>query len=163
MGFKGGKHPLGMLATVMDKIELRCAVPGDAGAIRRLTREAYAKWVPLIGREPKPMQADYEAAVLNHRFDLAYVDGVLGALIETADEGDRLLVVNVAVSPDLQGRGLGSKLLAHAEEIARALGRRRIRLYTNRRFAENIRLYQRLGYAIDREEGDRVDMSKTTS
>jgi len=91
------------------------------------------------------------------------VEGVLGALIETADEGDRLLVVNVAVSPDLQGTGLGSKLLAHAEEIARSLGHRRIRLYTHRLFAENIRLYQKLGYAIDLEEGDRVDMSKMTS
>jgi len=35
----------------------------DASAIRALTREAYAKWVPVIGREPKPMMADYAKAV----------------------------------------------------------------------------------------------------
>jgi hypothetical protein len=39
-----------------------------------------------------------------------------------------------------------------------------IRLYTNKRFAENIALYQRLGYAVDREAesvvGIRVYMSK---
>jgi hypothetical protein len=39
-------------------VELRQATAADAGAIRDLTREAYAKWVPLIGREPKPMTAD---------------------------------------------------------------------------------------------------------
>ena len=44
------------------------------------------------------------------------------------------------------------------------VGHDRIRLYTNQRFEENIRLYSRLGYRIDSEEpiGDavRVNMSK---
>lgn len=133
-------------------ITLRTAVPADAAAIRDLTRAAYAKWVPVIGREPKPMGADYEAAVLNHRFDLLAVDGVLAALIETIDEGDHLLIENVAVSPDQQGQGLGRRLLAHAEGLALARGYRRIRLYTNQRFEENITLYSRLGYRIDRDE-----------
>ncbi|WP_372786560.1 GNAT family N-acetyltransferase [Phenylobacterium sp.] len=148
-----------------ETMELRQAGPADAAAIRRLTREAYAKWVPVIGREPRPMGADYDAAVRDHRFDLLYLDGVLVALIETIDEGDQLLIENVAVSPGFQGRGLGSKLMAHADGLARSLGYRRIRLYTNKRFTENVTLYLRLGYAIDGEEdvGDgaiRLDMSK---
>ena len=49
----------------------------DASAIRALTREAYAKWVPVIGREPKPMMADYAEAVQKHRIDLLYLDGEL--------------------------------------------------------------------------------------
>jgi ribosomal protein S18 acetylase RimI-like enzyme len=146
-------------------VELRRATVADAAAIRGLTRDAYAKWVPLIGREPKPMGAEYEAAVRAHRFDLLYLDGVLAGLIETLDEGDRLLVENVAVSPAVQGRGLGSRLMAHAEEIARALGHRRIRLYTNSRFTENLTLYRRLGYRVDSEDDlgggvIRVNMSK---
>jgi ribosomal protein S18 acetylase RimI-like enzyme len=149
---------------VDDEIELRRGGPADVTAIRRLTREAYAKWVPLIGREPKPMTADYEAAVRSHRFDLLYLDGAVAALIETIDEGDQLLIENVAVAPRFQGRGLGRRLLAHAEAIAAALSRPRIRLYTNQRFEENVRLYRRLGYRIDREEpfggGIMVHMSK---
>ena len=58
-----------------DATELRQGVPADAAAIRELTREAYAKWLPVIGREPKPMTADYEEAVRKHRFDLASVKG----------------------------------------------------------------------------------------
>ncbi|CAN5596060.1 GNAT family N-acetyltransferase [soil metagenome] len=147
-----------------DTITLRTAVPADATAIRDLTRAAYAKWVPLIGREPRPMLADYEAAVRKHRFDLLYVAGELAALIETLDEGDQLLVENVAVSPSHQGQGLGTRLMAQAEVVARGLGHGRIWLYTNQRFEENIRLYSRLGYRIDSEEpiGDavRVSMSK---
>ena len=149
----------------MAEIELRRATPPDAAAIRQLTRAAYAKWVEPDGREPKPMTADYDRAVHTHRFDLAYLDGVLVGLIETVDEGDRLLVENVAVAPAHQGRGLGTRLLALADEIALSEGKQRIRLYTNKRWAENIRLYLRLGYLIDGEELSaagrvRVDMSK---
>ena len=73
-------------------MELRQATAADAGAIRDLTRQAYAKWVPLIGREPKPMTANYDEAVVRHRFDLLYIDGALAALIETIREADHLLV-----------------------------------------------------------------------
>jgi GNAT superfamily N-acetyltransferase len=145
-------------------IELRQAVAADAAAIRDLTRSAYAKWVPLIGREPKPMTADYATAVQRHRFDLLYAEGTLAALIETIREADHLLVENVAVSPAFQGRGFGRRLMAHAEELATSSGFGEIRLYTNQRFAENIELYRRLGYRVDREEalavGTVVHMSK---
>jgi ribosomal protein S18 acetylase RimI-like enzyme len=144
--------------------ELRQAVASDVADIRKLTREAYAKWVPLIGREPKPMTADYAEAVRNHRVDLLHMAGALAALIETIAEADHLLVENVAVSPAFQGRGLGRKLMAHAEQIAASLGHGEIRLYTNKLFTQNIELYRKLGYRVDREEeltiGVAVHMSK---
>jgi ribosomal protein S18 acetylase RimI-like enzyme len=144
--------------------ELRQATASDVADIRKLTREAYAKWVPLIGREPKPMTADYAEAVRSHRIDLLHVGGALAALIETIAEADHLLVENVAVSPAFQGRGLGRKLMAHAEQIAASLGHGGIRLYTNKLFAQNIELYRKLGYRVDREEvltiGVAVHMSK---
>jgi ribosomal protein S18 acetylase RimI-like enzyme len=144
--------------------ELRRAVASDAPAIRALAREAYAKWVPLIGREPKPMTADYAEAVRGHRIDLLHLEGALAALIETIAEADHLLIDNVAVSPAFQGRGLGRKLMAHAEQIAVSSGFGEIRLYTNKLFTQNIELYRRLGYRIDRDEvltiGVAVHMSK---
>jgi ribosomal protein S18 acetylase RimI-like enzyme len=146
------------------KKELRQASAADTPAIRRLTRSAYAKWVPIVGREPKPMTADYVAAVGKHRFDLLYVEGVLAALIETIPEIDHLLIENVAVSPAFQGRGLGRRLMGHAEQLAASSGLGEIKLYTNKLFAENVELYRRLGYRVDREEvlpvGTVVHMSK---
>lgn len=85
---------------------LRRATPADAAAVRDLTRAAYAKWVPVLGREPKPMTADYDAAVRDHVVDMLHLDEKLAALIEMRPEADHLLIVNVAVSPAHQGRGV---------------------------------------------------------
>ena len=110
------------------------------------------------------MTADYDAAVRNHRIDLLYLDDTLAALIETIPAADHLLIENVAVSPAFQGRGLGRRLMAHAEALAASQGHREIRLYTNKMFAANVRLYETLGYRLDREEpfsgGIVVHMSK---
>lgn len=144
---------------------IRRARDGDALAVRTLTRAAYAKWVPLIGREPKPMGADYEHAVAHNLIDLFSLDRSPAALIEMKPHEDHLLVVNIAVAPALQGKGLGTRLMVHAEQVARGLGLFELRLYTNQAFVENIVLYRRLGYVIDREEtshlGVTVYMSKT--
>jgi ribosomal protein S18 acetylase RimI-like enzyme len=144
---------------------VRRATTADALAVRELTRAAYAKWVPVLGREPRPMTADYDAATRDHLIDVLRVDGEAMALIEMAPKPDHLLIVNVAVAPTYQGKGYGSALMAHAEEVARSLNLSEIRLYTNALFAENLRLYSRLGYRVDREEehpqfGVAVHMSK---
>jgi GNAT superfamily N-acetyltransferase len=146
-----GKNAAIGRATTMTN-QLRRATPDDAAAVRALVRAAYAKWVPIIGREPQPMMADYDKAVCNHIVDLLFVDNALTALIELVVEPDCVLIENVAVRPDQAGRGHGRALMAHAVEVARSKGRKRLRLYTNRLMAENIALYRRLGYAIDQEE-----------
>lgn len=150
-----------------DSLKQRRAVAADAAAIRALTRAAYAKWVAVIGREPAPMVADYDASVHEHRFDLLEADGAMAALIETIDEADHLLIENLAVAPTFQGRGLARRLLAHAEALAADLGYREIRLYTNKQFRENIALYLKFGYHIDSEApfrgGWTVNMSKRIS
>jgi len=147
-----------------DDFTLWPATPADADAIRTLTRAAYAKWIPLIGRDPLPMRADYDHAVRRHHIAVLRHAGALVGLIEMIPRPDHLLIENVAVAPGFQGKGLGRRLLAHAEQVAASLGHAEIRLYTNRAFAENVRLYQRLGYRIDREKafmgGFTVHMSK---
>ncbi|WP_374575333.1 GNAT family N-acetyltransferase [Phenylobacterium sp.] len=142
----------------------RLATAVDAPAIAELTRQAYAKWVPLIGREPLPMTVDYAEAVKRHRFELAEVGARLAALIETVPQHGWLLIQNVAVSPAFQRRGLGVALLKRAEALAAAEGLAGTRLYTNQRFSENVRLYLSLGYVVEREEalngGVAVHMAK---
>ena len=131
---------------------MRTALPHEASAIRAVVRAAYAKWVPVLGREPRPMQADYEAAVEVHRFDLIEVDGRIVALIETEPREGHLWIENIAVLPDWQGHGLGKRLLAHAEELARAAGLSEMRLLTNGKMVANRALYLSAGYVEVREK-----------
>ncbi|HEU0081638.1 MAG TPA: GNAT family N-acetyltransferase [Bradyrhizobium sp.] len=124
----------------------RRATAADAAAIRELSRAAYAGWAPVIGREPRPMTADYDRAVIEHSIDLLEEQGTLMALIETVTEADHLLIENIAVRPDQQGRGLGDLLLRHAEQLALAQGFSETRLYTNAAFASNLAFYAKRGY-----------------
>jgi GNAT superfamily N-acetyltransferase len=145
-------------------MQIRRAGPADAADVRELTRSAYAKWVPLIGREPVPMVADYERAVREHMIDLLFVGAGLVALIETVNKTDHLLIENLAVAPPFQGRGYGRLLLDHVERLAASLRLPELKLYTNQQFATNIEFYSRHGFAVDREEpfmgGFKVHMSK---
>lgn len=133
-------------------IEYRRAGPEDAAMVRDLTRKAYAKWCDLIGREPKPMTADYDHAVRHHVIDLAFIHGELVGLVEMIPREDDLLIENVCVDPNEQGGGFGKRLVAHAEDETRRRGHEVIRLYTNKLFAANLRFYTGLGYEIEREE-----------
>ncbi|MBZ9737427.1 GNAT family N-acetyltransferase [Mesorhizobium sp. CA15] len=145
-------------------IRFRPAERADSATIRDIVRSAYSRWVPLIGREPMPMRADYDRAVAEHPFELAVEGDRIVGMIETMLEEDHLWIENVCVAPDAQGRGIGRLLLERAEHKARVASRFELRLLTNGAFAANVSLYKKHGYTIDREEpfmnGTTVYMSK---
>ena len=62
------------------------------------------------------------------------------------EQGDHLLLDNVAVDPATQGRGHGRALMDYAEGYARWAGLPAIRLYTQDIMVENIAIYSRRGY-----------------
>ena len=130
----------------MQKQSFRRATSADASIIGEITRAAYAKWVPVIGREPKPMTANYQQAVIDHVIDLLEQEGRVVALIEVIPESSYLLIENVAVLPEWHGKGIGGLLLGHAETIARSLRLNELRLYTNAMFSSNISFYTHRGF-----------------
>lgn len=131
---------------------LRRAEATDAADIRDLVNAAYGKWVPLIGRNPLPMDVDYDEALRRHRFDLLQRDGKLVGLIETYTGEDCLYLENLCIAPDAQRQGLGQRLLVCVEEIARKEGHIKIRLDTNKLFSGNVELYQRTGFVVEWEK-----------
>lgn len=133
---------------------IRPAVPTDLDAVRRCVLEAYALYVPRIGREPAPMTADYAGLIGSGEVWVAEEAGlVVGVLVLRPLPGS-LLLENVAVLPECQGRGVGRALIAFAEQHGRGLGLPEVTLYTNERMTENLGLYPRLGYL---EAGRRVE------
>jgi len=124
----------------------RLARPEDAGALRALVRAAYARYVPRLGREPAPMMDDYAARIAAGQAWILEEDGTpLGALI-LEDEPGALLLYNIAVAPESQGKGVGRRLIAFTEAEARRRGYALLRLYTNELMVENVAMYPRLGF-----------------
>ena len=128
---------------------MRIAAMSDAEAVTVLTRMVYAKWIPVIGREPLPMKADHAAFIKENRVDLLFCGVELAAIVETIQRKEDILIENVAVDPRFQKRGYGRKMVAHAEKLAVEAGLDAVRLYTNSLFEENIRLYTSLGYEFE--------------
>jgi len=139
------------IETSIDPVLRRATTP-DADIIAAVTAAAYAKWVPIIGRKPVPMLADYAVAVRDHLIHVLESEGTIIALIELIPEPDCLLIENIAVLPAHAGCGHGRRLMAHADRVAADHRLGKVRLYTNRKMTSNITLYQQLGFAIDREE-----------
>lgn len=136
----------------MSDLSFRRAGAADVGTVAAITDAAYAKWVPIIGRKPKPMVADHTAAIRDHIVELASLDGKIVGLIELIPAADHLLLENIAIDPAAQGQGIGRRLMRRVEERAVEMGFSLVRLYTNQAFAANLDFYRHLGYAIEREE-----------
>ena len=128
------------------QIAIRRATLADAETIAALTDAAYAKYLPRMGRKPQPMTADYQQIVAAHPVWVLSGKRELAGVLVLMHEPDTMLIYSVAVHPSYQRRGFGRQLLAWAEHQAREAGYSRIRLYTNALMAENIALYQYLGY-----------------
>jgi GNAT superfamily N-acetyltransferase len=137
---------------------VRPARAADVPALDRITRAAYAAYVPVIGREPAPMLADHAALVSAGEVHVAELAGRPVGVLVIRPAGRALLLESVAVDPATQGRGVGRALIAFAEQAAAESGLEAVELYTNAAMAGNLELYPRLGYdAVDRRTEDGYD------
>lgn len=140
------------------------ATQDDVVAIERLVTDAYSKYIPLIGKPPSPMLADYRALVSADAVWVAKDGGAVAGVLVLLPRPDHLLLDNVAVAPERQRTGLGRHLIAFAERQSAAWGYADIRLYTHALMDENTALYARLGFEetgrAHQDGYDRVFMRK---
>jgi ribosomal protein S18 acetylase RimI-like enzyme len=137
---------------------IRRALPEDVNTVVQITNAAYARYVALLGRPPQPMTTDHPRMIREDEVWLLGQGGELIGVLELVVEPDCLLIYSVAIRPDRQKRGHGRRLLDWAEQEARRMALRRVRLYTNTLMVENIALYRRLGY---RETGQEPYLGST--
>jgi ribosomal protein S18 acetylase RimI-like enzyme len=127
-------------------LSFRPAVAADVPALAEVARQAYAPYVERMGEQPAPMTADYDAVVAGGEVWVAEDDQRIIGMLSLVAESGYLLVENVAVVPEAQGKGVGNALMRLAEDRAAASGLAELRLYTNAVMTENLHYYPRRGY-----------------
>ena len=141
---------------------VRPATLADLPAIKALITAAYSRYLTRMDKPPGPMLRDYGPSV---EAGSTWVVGhpVVGVLT-LVPAADRLLIENIALHPDAQGRGLGRSLMGFAEQEAARLGITRMTLFTHEVMTENLAIYGHLGYVeVERRSEDgyhRVFMEK---
>ena len=126
---------------------IRLAEADDEPEIRDCAEQAYARYVPMIGRKPAPMVADFVAQIAAGMVYVATDDQAIfqGFIVFYAEE-EHILLENVAVLPSAAGRGVGRALISFCEDAARQRGMNGVHLYTNEKMTDNLSIYPRLGY-----------------
>ncbi|MDA1359376.1 GNAT family N-acetyltransferase [Glycomyces luteolus] len=125
------------------------AEPADAGEILTLSRAAYVSeaqlngdpFIPPLTETVEEVAAQIDAV---HVLKAVWNGRIVGAG-RARQEGDVLHLGRIVVAPDLQGRGIGSRLIAALEGLA-AHGTAHLALFTGAKSESNLRLYRRLGY-----------------
>jgi ribosomal protein S18 acetylase RimI-like enzyme len=132
----------------METLTIEDAGIADAAEILALQKLAYQSEAELYGDDAIPpltqtlagLETEFaDARVLKATADGRIVGSVRGRVVDGVCHVGRLMV-----HPDLQGRGIGSRLLRRLEALFPAGSR--FELFTGHRSAGNLRLYERLGY-----------------
>ena len=142
-------------SAALDDLEVRDAVPGDAGELYTLQR---ACWVQEQEANPGvPIPALQESLADLQRWlatDTVLVVRSAGRLVgavrarpHTGADGDVWDIGRLMVAPDLQGRGLGRVLLERIEARAPD-GTAGFELFTGSGSVRNQRMYKKAGYRL---------------
>ena len=143
---------------------IRKALASDTAAVERIVAEAYRPLAERMDKPPMPMLDDYPARIAEGVVDVIEDQGAVLGMIILVDQPGALMLENVAVATEAQGRGIGRRLTGHAEAEAVRRGHSLIRLYTHVTMTGNQKMYVHLGYTETtrgEDEGyDRVQFEK---
>ncbi|HWI30600.1 MAG TPA: GNAT family N-acetyltransferase [Microbacterium sp.] len=139
-----------------DDLEIRPISPEDAGEVLTLQRAAFVQEALIYGTPDMPPLTqtleELEAELVSNEGCVALIGPRMVGAVRARVDGDLLLVGRLAIAPDMQGRGIGSRLLAAVEERSDA---GEAELFTGSLSEANLRLYEREGYVeTERVTGD---------
>jgi tRNA (guanine37-N1)-methyltransferase len=138
-------------------VEIALATPGDVPELNVLFK---ACWVQeALQGDTLDIPALHEslddvgASLTTTQTWVARKAGRLVGAVRTSRHDDDWFIGRLCVVPDLQGRGLGRRLLEHAESTAPD-GIRTMSLVTGARSLDNLRRYRKAGYRLDVDASD---------
>jgi ribosomal protein S18 acetylase RimI-like enzyme len=145
------------------EVAVEPAEVGDAAAILTLQRLAYQSEAALYDDwaiPPLTQTLDQITAEFATHLFLKAVAGngeIIGSARARVDGAGTAHIGRLIVSPDCQGRGIGTRLMHAIEEALPDAAR--FELFTGSKSEGNLRLYQRLGYREFRRERATPDLT----
>jgi GNAT superfamily N-acetyltransferase len=138
-----------------DDVVISPALPEDAGEVHTVQRAAYVSEAQAYDNPHfsalTESPAEVREAILSSVVLVARVGHRIVGAVRGRVEGEVCHVGRLVVAPDMQGRGVGRRLLLAVEgEVPRSV--RRFTLFTGDRSVGNLSLYRRVGYVRSREE-----------
>lgn len=132
------------------QLRIRVAQAGDEEAISVLLYGAfqgYEHFYTPQGFRATTLSAHEVGRRINDKvmWVATYNEEIVGT-ISVLPNGEGFLIKSVAVSPNARRRGLGARLLAHAEELALKQGATFLELTTTSFLVDAGRLYSKLGF-----------------
>jgi GNAT superfamily N-acetyltransferase len=135
-------------------ISITRAISEDALEILALQKTAYqgeaklySDWtIPPLTQTPDQIKAEFDRMAFLKAVEAGRIVGSLRA----SQDADTCFIGRVIVQPELQGKGIGTRLMLEAEDVFPDA--RRFELFTGSKSVSNILFYQNLGYRIFREE-----------
>ena len=139
--------------------KIRSATPKDADGLVAIIDAAYDRYRNRIDDMPGVSQGVGEEISANRVWVAEIDDHLVGGFILDLRDGYAVLV-NIAVDPEMSGKGIGRALLARAEAECRQRDIGEIWLTTHSAMPENHRLYSHLGWRETGRSGNKVRMRK---
>lgn len=124
-----------------------------AESLLSLARGAYRQYVPLMGKEPAPMVADYQTHIDHDTIITMHEGTALIAFAVIIEKQDGVWLETVAVADGYRGQGIGTKLMTHVEAYIAKIASS-YQLYTNEVMTKNKDWYLRLGFTITETKFD---------
>jgi len=135
-------------------MEIKSAIVEDAETILALQRLAYQSEAAVYGdftiRPLTETLVDIKDRFLDRRFLKAIEDGQIVGSVRAYQDEAACHVERLVVHPDYQRRGIGMALLKMIETCFPTANR--FELFTGHKSEGNIRLYERAGYRVVRQE-----------
>lgn len=140
-------------------LTIRPIEPGDAGEVLTLQRAAFVQEALIYATPDMPPLTqtleELEAELVDNLGCVALTGSRMVGAVRARRDGELLLVGRLAIAPDQQGRGIGTRLLSAVERRGAEEGATEAELFTGSLSEANLRLYEREGYVeSQRVSGD---------
>ena len=128
-------------------MELRLARPDDLPHIKQCLDAAFGVYVERMKKKPEAMVTDYRSHIDNKQvYVMDQGSDEISCVLILMPHSDHIYLDTIAISPNHQSKGLGTKMVKFAEDFTIEMGYSELCVCTNIHMHENQRFYSNLGF-----------------